>query len=104
MWLSGVRTQPSIREDAGLIPCLSQWVKDPALLQAVTWIPCGCGCGVGRAEAPIQPLAKKLSFDEGADVKRKKKKSLSVIINLFGLRAPLVRISEFLLQLIRLQT
>ena len=73
MWLSGVRTQPSIREDAGLIPCLSQWVKDPALLQAVTWIPCGCGCGVGSAEAPIQPLAQKLSCDAGAAVKRKKK-------------------------------
>ena len=35
LWLSGLRTQHSSPEDAGLIPSLSQWLKDLVLLQAV---------------------------------------------------------------------
>ena len=35
LWLSRLRTQRSVHEDAGLIPGLTQRVKDLALLQAV---------------------------------------------------------------------
>ena len=34
LWLSRLRTQHSVRENVGLIPSLTQWVKDLALLQA----------------------------------------------------------------------
>ena len=33
LWLGRLRTQCSLREDAGLIPGLTQGIKDPALLQ-----------------------------------------------------------------------
>ena len=37
MWLSGLRTQHCLCEDAVSIPSLAQWVKDR----------CCCGCGIG---------------------------------------------------------
>ena len=33
-WFNGLRTQHSVYEDVGSIPGLTQWVNDPALLQA----------------------------------------------------------------------
>ena len=36
LWLSRLRIQHSIYDDTGLSPGLTQWVKDLALLQAVT--------------------------------------------------------------------
>ena len=35
LWLSELRTQHSVHEDAGLIPGLAPWVKEPMLPQAV---------------------------------------------------------------------
>ena len=53
LWLSGLRPLHSVREEAGSIPDLSQWVKDPALPQAsgevthAAQILCCCDCDVG---------------------------------------------------------
>ena len=43
LWLSGLRTRCCLCEEAGLSPGLTQWVRDPVLLQV--WP--GHGCGVG---------------------------------------------------------
>ena len=36
LWLIGLRTQHSVCEDAGLIPGLTEWVKELALPQGAT--------------------------------------------------------------------
>ena len=54
LWLSRLRTRPSVSEDAGSIPGLTQWVKELLLLQDVVQVTdaarilCCCGCGVGQ--------------------------------------------------------
>ena len=48
-----VKNLTGVHEDVGLIPGLSQLVKDPVLLQTVAKVAdkariwCYCGCGVG---------------------------------------------------------
>ena len=75
MWLSTLQTQLASMRMRGLIPGLTQWVKDPVL-----------SCGVGRrrgsdptllwlwcrlaAVAPIQPLAWELPYAMGVALKR----------------------------------
>ena len=62
LWLSRLRNQHSVCENAGSIPGLSQWVKNPALPQAVAWF---------EAAAPIQTLARELPEVTAGAIKKK---------------------------------
>ena len=78
---SAVMSPTDIHEDEGLIPGLTQWVKDLALLWAVVyiadaaqrwaflWLWCRPAAAV-----PIQPLTWELPYTVGSGLKRKRKK------------------------------
>ena len=87
LWLSKLKTQPTLCEDVGSVPGLTHWVKGPALPQAaaqvtdVARIPCccgyGCGCGYGVGLElqlhMVSSLAQELPYAEGGAIKRTNK-------------------------------
>ena len=86
LWLSRLRTQHSVPEDASFIPGLTQWVKDPALLQAAAQVADAaqiqgyCVCGRGPSCSSYSPSAQELPYAIGAPVKRRKKKKSEVAV------------------------
>ena len=79
-----VRTWHSVCEDAHLSPGLVQWVKDPALPQAVVEVAdaaqiwCCCDCGVGHSCNSDSTPGPGPFICHRCSCKKKKKKSLNL--------------------------
>ena len=66
-------------EVVGSIPCLAQWVKDPAWL----WLWCRL-----VATAPIRPLAREPPYASGVALEKMKKQMFQILEYIYFIQAP----------------
>ena len=90
LWLSELRTWRCLCEDVGLIPSLTQWVKDLVLMHElvqvadVAQIQCCCGCGIGfrcSLDFPSPGTSIYCSYGREKEKKRKKPQNLTFLLS-----------------------